>query len=71
MHFLVAIISVILLAGCAEPSIVYKEVKIPVRCDIKLPEKPEKSDDLVDTYARILKYTELVEAGLYFCVKGE
>lgn len=56
--------------GCAK-RVVYKEVKVPIKCDIELPEKPRFSGDLATDISRALEHSELLEKDLIFCVKGD
>lgn len=59
----------ILLEGCSYP--VYEKVYIPIRCEIPLRERPQKSEDLVESIKNLLGYTELLEKDLSFCTGNE
>lgn len=56
-------------SACAE-KIVYKEVLVPVKCDVKDRDKPKKSQSLTIYLKEILIYTEGLERDLDYC-KGK
>ncbi|MGH1600944.1 hypothetical protein [Campylobacter majalis] len=63
---------VLLLAGCAdkhisEPTVVYKEKLVPVRCDAKLPVKPE-NDGTFETHRAKMIYLLECENLLKQCI---
>lgn len=58
------------LCACAPKHIVYKEVKVPIKCDIPKREKPPKHSNITLYLKEILIYTELLESDLNFC-RGE
>ena len=63
---------VIMMSGCAT-KIEYVdrpvEVKVPVKCELEMPKKPEVTID-VDGLKAVLMYTELLECTLKKC-RGE
>lgn len=67
MRFLALSLGVIILSGCATQ---YKEVKIPVKCEIPARVKPAQKGNEVDQLKAILIYTEGLERDLKFC-RGE
>ena len=56
--------------GCAQ-RVIYKDVYIPTKCDISIPQSPILSGDLVSDFVKALEHSELLERDLEFCVKGE
>ena len=63
----------LMFAGCAQKDVAYVdrpvEVKVPVRCEIPLPEKPIVSVD-AQGLKNVLMYTETLECWAKKC-KGE
>ena len=64
------------LFGCsAKDKVIYKqnikEVYIPVRCDVKMPNRPVHSGSTVKDNINIISYTLEVEQALKACIKGE
>lgn len=55
--------------GCAK--VVYKDVYVPVKCNIEMPLKPVLSGDLLSDFANALKHSEILEKDLNFCIKGD
>ena len=54
--------------GCSQ-KVVYKEVKIPIKCDITMPEKPKLTqDNFLEDLSKVLIYTETLEKDLLFCI---
>lgn len=49
---------------------VYKEVKIPVPCEVTPPDKPLFIGDPVKDNINILHYTEMLQAALSACTNG-
>ena len=68
----VMLMLVVMLSGCAT-KVEYVdrpvEVKVPVKCELEMPKKPDVTID-VDGLREILKYTELLECTLRQC-RGE
>lgn len=60
-------IVVVALVSCADKPVVYKEVKVPVKCEISKRDRPAKSDSTVHYLRDILIYTEGLERDLSFC----
>ncbi|MGL2737024.1 hypothetical protein ACQJ75_01920 [Helicobacter pylori] len=65
--FLACVISVIFNA-CAK-KIVYKEVKVPIKCDIEMPSRPSEHLEALEYLRALLIYTETLENDLKFCTK--
>ena len=77
MRILVFFMALILLfSGCAdkqvpEPSVVYKEKYMPVRCNAKMPDKP-KDDGKFETHKAKMIYYKTCEDLLRQCIgEGE
>ena len=68
----VMLVLVVMLSGCAT-KIEYVdrpvEVKVPVKCELEMPKKPDVTID-VDGLRAVLMYTELLECTLKKC-RGE
>ena len=68
----VMLMLVVMLSGCAT-KVEYVdrpvEVKVPVKCELEMPKKPNV-DISVDGLREVLKYTELLECTLRQC-RGE
>ena len=56
--------------GCAEPQIVYKEVKVPIKCDVSPRAKPKKNPNALAYLKEVLIYAEGLEKDLAYC-KGK
>lgn len=56
--------------GCAQ-RVIYKDVYIPTKCNISIPQSPTLSGDLVSDFAKALQHSEILEKDLEFCVKGK
>lgn len=56
--------------GCAEPKAVFKEVKVPVACDVKERKKPLKNANVLEYLKEVLVYAEGLEKDLNYC-KGK
>lgn len=67
MRLLTLAFGLIILSGCATQ---YKEVKIPIKCDIPARVKPEQKGSEVEQLKAILIYAEGLERDLKFC-RGE
>lgn len=67
VQFIIIALLLVLLCACAEPKVVYKEVKIPTKCDIPKRQRPQKSHNALEYLKNILIYTELLEKDLNFC----
>ena len=68
----VMLVLVVMLSGCAT-KVEYVdrpvEVKVPVKCELETPKKPDVTID-VDGLREVLKYTEMLECTLRQC-RGE
>lgn len=68
----VMLVLVVMLSGCAA-KVEYVdrpvEVKVPVKCELEMPKKPDVTID-VDGLKAVLVYTELLECTLRQC-RGE
>ena len=68
----VMLVLVVMLSGCAT-KVEYVdrpvEVKVPVKCELEMPKKPDVTID-VDGLRSVLVYTELLECTLRQC-RGE
>jgi len=49
----------------------YRDVKVPVRCEVHIPPRPAYNDDTVMGIVDILEYTEMLETLLRVCVEGK
>lgn len=73
MKILVFLFFVLLLAGCsAKPEVItktqYQDVYIPVRCQVKMPEKPKFDKKDLKSARQISIYYKEVEALLKECI---
>ena len=58
----------IVMIGCSQ-KVVYKEIKIPIQCDITMPQKPKLTqDNFLEDLSKVLIYTETLEKDLKFCI---
>lgn len=74
LNFNITIISFLMLFiyGCAsKPDMIVQEVYIPVKCKVKLKERPKTSNIDSNYLKEVLKYTELLEEDLKFCIGEE
>lgn len=60
----------IVMFGCSKPVVVYKEVNVPVRCDVPDRHKPKKSSNTVEYLRDVLIYSEGLERDLDYCKNG-
>ena len=61
---------VIILWGCAtkkETAVEYKQVLIPVKCKVKIPEKPQIEENPIKMNLSILQYAEKLEIAIRNC----
>lgn len=63
-------LSTLALCACSS-KVIYKDVLVPVKCDIEIPKKPRLSGDLLNDVTLALKHSENLEFALRFCVEGE
>ncbi|GAA9592100.1 hypothetical protein HpHA63_09820 [Helicobacter pylori] len=69
LSFLACVFSVIFTA-CAK-KVIYREVKLPVKCDIELPTRPSEHLEALEYLRALLIYTETLENDLNFCTKNK
>lgn len=62
--FLIMILTMI---GCAK-KVVYKEVLVPTKCDIQIPQEPTLNGDVLHDLAESLAHSEKLENSLRFCI---
>ncbi|WQV84987.1 hypothetical protein KVK67_00955 [Helicobacter pylori] len=55
--------------ACAK-KVVYREVKVPIKCDIEMPTRPSAHLEALDYLKELLIYTETLENDLKFCSKN-
>lgn len=56
--------------------VVYKDVFIPTKCEIEMPQKPTYAEpknlyEYNELLSNELKYSEALESALHFCIKGD
>ncbi len=66
--FLACVFSVIFNA-CAK-KVIYREVKVPIKCDIEIPSRPTEHLEALEYLRALLIYTETLENDLKFCTKN-
>ncbi|WQW50035.1 hypothetical protein KVM19_02650 [Helicobacter pylori] len=66
--FLALVVSVSFNA-CAK-KIIYREVKMPIKCDIEIPTRPSEHLETLEYLRALLIYTETLENDLKFCTKN-
>lgn len=66
------LIIIINFTGCSSvsPTIVTKEVLVPVKCEISVPVRPTKVASTSKNVSNILEYTEKLETIIEACVKN-
>lgn len=66
------LIIIINFTGCSSvtPTIVTKEVFVPVKCEIRVPNRPTKVGSTSKNVSNILEYTEKLETIVQACVKN-
>lgn len=73
MRFLLPIFLAFVLAGCASKEIKvieYVEVKVPVKCQIDFPKKPQKPSGTAEKSRALVIYLKELENALKFCIEG-
>ncbi|GAA7167872.1 hypothetical protein HpCK100_14900 [Helicobacter pylori] len=55
-------------SACAK--VVYREVKVPIKCDIELPTRPSEHLEALEYLRALLIYTETLENDLKFCTQN-
>lgn len=72
MKWIVMLATCVMLVGCSVKTEYVDrpvEVKVPVKCELEMPKKPEVAIN-VDGLREVLKYTEVLECTLRQC-RGE
>ena len=69
---LISILIIINFTGCSSvsPTIVTKEVLVPVKCEMSVPVRPTKVASTSKNVSNILEYTEKLETIIEACVKN-
>ena len=68
----IMMVLVVMMSGCASKTEYVDrpvEVRVPVKCELEMPKKPDVTID-VDGLREVLKYTEMLECTLRQC-RGE
>lgn len=50
-------------------TIQYKEVKVPVKCQVAIPERPQMTDDVIKNTIELITFTKDLEELLKVCVE--
>lgn len=50
--------------------VVYREVKVPIKCNIEMPTRPREHLEALEYLRALLIYTENLENDLKFCTKN-
>ncbi|WQT20826.1 hypothetical protein E5A86_01000 [Helicobacter pylori] len=66
--FLAVVVSVSF-SACAK-KVIYREVKVPIKCDIEIPIRPSEHLESLEYLRALLVYTETLENDLKFCTKN-
>lgn len=68
--FALVVVFAMLSAGCAKPEIIteYKEVAIPLKCQVEFPKKPKFDKDDLQSVKDLAEYYALVEELLKACI---
>ncbi|GAA8041977.1 hypothetical protein TH0464_08190 [Helicobacter pylori] len=70
MKFLfLAFVLIVSFSACAK-KIIYREVKVPIKCDILMPTRPSEHLEALEYLKALLIYTETLENDLKFCTKN-
>ncbi|GAA9123591.1 hypothetical protein Taitung52_11310 [Helicobacter pylori] len=57
------------LTACVK-KVVYRDVKVPIKCDIEIPPRPSEHLEALEYLRALLIYTETLENDLKFCTKN-
>ncbi|WP_120861371.1 hypothetical protein [Helicobacter pylori] len=68
LYFL-AFVLIVSFSACAK-KVIYKEVKVPIKCDIIIPTRPSEHLEALEYLRALLIYTETLENDLKFCTKN-
>lgn len=63
------LLALFVLHGCAEPSVVYKDKLIPIKCKIDKTPEPVETEKLGVDVRNIFMYVEILEEDIAFCRK--
>ncbi len=55
-------------SACAK-KVIYRDVKVPIKCDIELLSRPSEHLEALEYLRALLIYTETLENDLKFCTK--
>jgi len=70
-YIVIALLVTITFSGCSkkEPIIIEKvtEIKVPTKCNIALPLRPEKSENIITNISGIAKYADNIEVVALEC----
>ncbi|GAA7822374.1 hypothetical protein HpMS150_11730 [Helicobacter pylori] len=70
MKFLfLAFVLIVSFSACAK-KIIYREAKVPIKCDILMPTRPSEHLEALEYLQALLIYTETLENDLKFCTKN-
>lgn len=58
---------IVFLNSCSKPDVVFKEVKVPVKCDTPQRHRPQHDGNVVSYLKSVLVYTEMIEHDLDYC----
>ncbi len=64
-----ALVFGVIFNACAK-KIIYREVKVPIKCDIEIPTRPSEHLEALEYLRALLIYTETLENDLKFCTKN-
>ncbi|GAA9299870.1 hypothetical protein TH0249_10310 [Helicobacter pylori] len=67
---LACVISVSFSACACAKKIIYREVKVPIKCNIEIPTRPSAHLEALEYLRALLIYTETLENDLKFCTKN-
>lgn len=69
MKTFISLLLTLFLISCSNKTqVIYKEVKIPIKCNIDKISKPIYSDNLIQDLKNLAVYAELLEKDLNFCI---
>lgn len=70
MFFITILLSLVLASCSTKRQIEYRQVLVPVKCEIPDRQRPSRQSDVLETLKAILIYTNLLEKDLKIC-KGK
>lgn len=69
MKTFITLLLAFFMLGCSNKTqVIYKEVKIPIKCNVDKIPKPAYSDNLIQDLKNLAVYAELLEKDLNFCI---